>query len=122
MPDPGALDWIVEKVPSGVVSLALVAGLGRGEAEVIRLALEVEDPLLLLDDALGRRTAEGLGLPVRGTLGVLLDAKRRGLIPAVGPALFQLQTLRFRLAPETRDSILELAGETIPARHPPPAS
>ena len=55
--------------------------------------------------------AEALGLRLTGTLGLLLDAKRAGLIPAVGPYLDRLQTLRFRLAPHTRVAVLELAGE-----------
>ncbi|MBN1661312.1 MAG: DUF3368 domain-containing protein [Anaerolineae bacterium] len=41
----------------------------------------------------------------------MLDAKRAGLVPAVGSLLDRLQALRFRLAPETREVILRLAGE-----------
>jgi hypothetical protein len=42
---------------------------------------------------------------------LLLDAKRAGLIPAVGPLLDQLDALRFRVAPHTRTAVLKLAGE-----------
>jgi predicted nucleic acid-binding protein len=75
------------------------------------LALESRDAVVVMDDALGRRVAAMLGLRLTGTLGVLLDAKRAGLIPAVGPVLDQLQALRFRLAPHTRIAVLALAGE-----------
>lgn len=58
-----------------------------------------------------RRVAESLGLRFKGTLGLLLDAKRKGLIPGIIPLLNQLQELRFRLAPHTRVAVLRLAGE-----------
>jgi len=74
-------------------------------------ALELREAVVVLDDALARRVAETLGLNVTGTLGLLLDAKRAGLITAVGPLLDQLEALRFRLAPHTRTAVLKLAGE-----------
>ena len=46
-----------------------------------------------------------------GTLGILLDAKRAGLIDAVAPLLDALQQLRFRLSSSTRADVLKLAGE-----------
>jgi len=58
-----------------------------------------------------RQVAETLRLPVTGTLGLLLDAKRRNLIPAVRPLLEQLDALGFRLASHTRAAVLKLAGE-----------
>jgi hypothetical protein len=47
-----------------------------------------------------------------GTLGVLLDAQRKGLVPTVAPLLDKLDSLRFRLAPHTRAAVLKLAGES----------
>jgi predicted nucleic acid-binding protein len=52
-----------------------------------------------------------LGIRHRGTLGVLLDAKRAGLVAAVQPILDRLQSLDFRLDARTRRDVLELAGE-----------
>ncbi|OQA42177.1 MAG: hypothetical protein BWY52_02296 [Chloroflexi bacterium ADurb.Bin325] len=75
------------------------------------LGLERPGSLLVLDDSLARRVAESLGLRFTGTLGLLLDAKHAGFIPAVRPLLDQLQELRFRFAPHTRQAVLELAGE-----------
>jgi len=66
----------------------------------------------LLVDALARRVAAGLGLRLTGTLGILLSAKRIGLLSAVTPALDRLQRLRFHLAPQTRAAVLTLAGES----------
>jgi hypothetical protein len=75
------------------------------------LALESPEAVVVVDDALARHVAETLGLRLKGTLGLLLDAKRAGLIPAVGILLDQLQALRFRIAPHTRAAVLKLAGE-----------
>ena len=46
-----------------------------------------------------------------GTLGVLIDAKRAGLIETVAPLLDRLQELRFRLSASARNAILREAGE-----------
>jgi predicted nucleic acid-binding protein len=66
---------------------------------------------VVLDDQLARQIAGTLGLRLTGTLGILLDAKKRGLINEVAPLLDQLQNLRFRLASQTRAAVLKLAGE-----------
>lgn len=67
--------------------------------------------IVILDDALARRQAEAMGLRLTGTLGVLLDAKRAGLIAAVAPLADELQRLGFRLSGATRQAVLGLAGE-----------
>jgi len=87
--------------------------LGRGEADVLRLALELpaDEAVVILDDAKARAAAGRLGLRFIGTLGVLLNAKRVGLIAAVTPHLDRLDALGFRLAPHTRTAVLNLAGE-----------
>ena len=46
-----------------------------------------------------------------GTLGVELDAKRRGLVPAVTPLIDELQRVGFRLSDSTRRAVLRRAGE-----------
>ena len=75
------------------------------------LALELPGSSVLLDDGLARRVAESLEIEFTGTLGLLLDAKNKGLIPSLMPRLDQLQTLRFRLSSQLRSIFLELAGE-----------
>lgn len=111
LPDLTALDWVTVRRPVSELAVPLVTNLGPGETEVLMLALESRKAVVVLDDALARRVAETLGLRLTGTLGLLLDAKRAGLIPAVGPLLDQLQALRFRVAPHTRAAVLKLAGE-----------
>lgn len=90
----------------------LLNDLDRGEAEVLALAQERNADLVVLDERLGRRHARRLGLPLTGTLGVLLRAKRDGHIPAVRPLVQQLQRGGIHLNARLITRILELAGET----------
>lgn len=111
LPDPRALDWVTIRSPASAPALPLVTDLGPGETEVLALALEAPEAIVILDDALARRVAGMLHLRLTGTLGILLDGKRAGLIPAVAPLLDRLQELRFRIAPQTRSAVLARAGE-----------
>jgi uncharacterized protein len=111
LPDPASLAWIQIHQPASTAALALVRDLGPGESGVLALALESPDAMVVLDDALARRVALSLGLRIRGTLGVLLDAKARGIIRAVRPILDDMVRLGFRLSPDTRAEILRRAGE-----------
>ena len=111
LPDLSGLGWIVIRGPVSLAPLRLVTDLGPGETQVLALALETPDSMIILDDSLARQTAETLKVRFTGTLGLLLDAKKAGLLSVVAPLLDQLQALRFRLAPHTRTAILKMAGE-----------
>jgi len=111
LPDVNVLKWIEIRRPVSELAVPLVTDLGQGETEVLMLGLEMRETVVVLDDDLARRVAETLGLHFTGTLGLLLDAKKTGLIPAIAPLLDQLQMLRFRVAPHTRIAVLKLAGE-----------
>lgn len=112
LPDPAQLVWLTIRPLTRVTPTSLLPGLDAGEAEVLALALECADPVVILDDLLARRAAQSLGIHLTGTLGLLLDAKRAGLIATITPVLDTLQSLRFRLAPQTRALVLSLAGES----------
>lgn len=92
--------------------LPLAVSLGAGEREVLALAIESVDPLVILDDALARRFAVRLRLRLTGTLGLLLKAKKTGQIESVRPYLDRLEDLRFRLDGATRRGVLTLATES----------
>ena len=64
----------------------LRASLGPGESEAIGLAQEINAEWLLVDDRAARRLAEGLGLAVAGTLGLLVRGKEKGLLDKLGRA------------------------------------
>lgn len=71
---------------------ALQRDLDRGESASIALAVELGADLILLDEQDGRRLAQQQGLTPMGVVGVLLLAKRRGLLPAIRPSLDALRT------------------------------
>jgi len=65
--------------------------LGKGEVEVMQLGLKNTDALLLIDDYRARRAAEALHLKTTGTAGVLVRAKKMGLIDKVVPLLHTMR-------------------------------
>jgi predicted nucleic acid-binding protein len=67
LPELKTLGWIEVREVSGLSVLPLVSDLGAGEREVLALALEAADPLVVLDDALARRVAKRLELRMTGT-------------------------------------------------------
>ena len=85
--------------------------LGLGEQAVVAYAHAHQGFLAGLDDLQARRLAEALGLTVVGTLGVLLHAKRAGLIPTVRLLLDAVIAQGFRLTPDLYGDVLKLAGE-----------
>jgi len=111
LPDLEEFGWVAVRRPASAAAVPLVTHLGPGETQVLMLALEMPEAVAVLDDALARQVAEVLNLKLTGTLGLLIDAKKAGLISAVGPLLDQLQALRFHLATQTRIAVLKLAGE-----------
>lgn len=115
LPDLGSLPWLKTRPVRNRAVLPLAAGLGLGEREVLALALEIEDPLVVLDDSLARRFARRLEVSLTGTLGLLLKAKQSGRIDSVQPYLNRLEELGFRLDAGTRAAVLKLAGELDPS-------
>ena len=79
-----------------------------GEAEAIILAVEMKAELLLMDERRGRALATSYGLSVTGLLGVLLQAKRNGLISAVKPLMDELiERVDFRVSSQLYTTILQ---------------
>ena len=111
LPDLKQTEWIQMMRPQGVKSTRLLSDMGPGEAEVMLLVLENDGLVAVLDDALARNRASILNIPFTGTLVLLLDAKKIGLIQKVSPVLDELTALHFRLASYTRELILRKAGE-----------
>jgi predicted nucleic acid-binding protein len=65
--------------------------LGEGESSVLSFALKNPDFWAVIDDREARRCAASLGCHHTGTVGIILLAKRRGIIPSVREALKRLQ-------------------------------
>jgi predicted nucleic acid-binding protein len=85
--------------------------LGDGESHVLNWASINSDYEAVLDDLAARKCAQTLSIPVRGTLGVLLLAKKTGLIPKIEPLLNALSTAGFHIAPNILKTIRNLADE-----------
>ena len=103
--------WVEIKSVSMPRYLQLIADLGPGESEVLALATNHPSALVILDDKLARRIAEMQGFRLTGTAGVLVQAKQKGLVPALKPVIEKLLDLDFRLKPDFVKATLELAGE-----------
>jgi predicted nucleic acid-binding protein len=85
-------DWIeVREVVNTALVRALRQDLDAGEAEAIALAVEMDADLLLMDERLGRATAQHFGLRYIGLIGVLMMARQRKLITEIKPDLDRLR-------------------------------
>ncbi len=105
-------DWIEQHTLAQKIGpMILGASLGLGESEAISLALETTSQLLILDDRPARRLAQALHIPIIGTLGILLTAKRKGLLTEVKPFLDALLDYEFHIAEHLYKQVLGDAGE-----------
>ena len=82
--------WLEVVSPVPVESSILAWDLGAGESAVIAWGRGNPETEVIIDDLAARRCAATLGIPIRGTLGLVLVAKRRGLIPSARPILDEL--------------------------------
>jgi hypothetical protein len=90
----------------------LCAEVDPGEAAAIALMLEGKGDLLLIDERRGRHVALREGLAIVGVLGVLLAARRRGLIDSLTDTLTELEnTAGFRVSMQLKARAIAAAGE-----------
>lgn len=92
-------------------SATIYQGIDDGEAEVFALAVEHDACLVLLDENKGRKKAKEIGLTVKGTVGVLQEAKEEGLIDVIKPLLMQLRDNGIHLSESLINNALQDTGE-----------
>ncbi len=107
-----AADWIIVRDAQDEIAVQLLKEeLDAGESQAIIVARERHADLLLIDERAARRKASTLELTAIGTLGVLLMAKKRGLIPVIAPLLTDLYRSGFRMSPKLYEQVLQSADE-----------
>ncbi len=85
--------------------------LGGGESAVLTWAYSHSGTVAIIDDLAARRCARSLKIPLRGSLGLVLLARRRGVIPAARPVVEKLLDAGLYLAKDVVDRSLALVGE-----------
>src|SRR3972149_11509743 len=85
--------WIEKhQVKNKGLSDSLKIELDDGEAEAIALAIELKADLVLMDERLGRNIASRSGQKCIGIMGILMEAKHKGIIDSVKPVVDDLIT------------------------------
>lgn len=86
--------------------------LDPGEATTIALALHHQNALVMIDEKKGRNIASKIyHLRVIGSVGILMKAKKKGHLDAVGPLLYELKSKNYRLSENFIKMVLKDVGE-----------
>ena len=105
------MPWI-QRVETTSISPEIAAwDLGKGESQVLSLASEMEDVTAIVDDQAARRCGKTLGIATIGTGGLLVLAKRRGLIDSVNPRIQSLRDSGLWLSDTVVNFLKKQAGE-----------
>ena len=114
--DP-ARNWLAEpKLPvvnvSHLPAELLAWDLGAGETAVLAHALANPGWTAVLDDNAARNCAHSFGVPVKGTLAVVILAKQQGLIPSAADLIRQMQQHEYRIHDAiVREALAQTVGE-----------
>jgi len=115
---PGAheislIKWITIQSPSSQLVQPLTILVDAGEAQAIALAQTTPNCIILLDDARARKIAARLNIKQIGTIGLLLRAKRMGLVEKIRPHLKALIENGIYIRQQLIDAVLHDAGELL---------
>ena len=105
--------WVRQQAASVVPNLVRCArGLDLAAVAALALAAEIGANAILVEKRLMHEVALQLGLRAIGVLAILSEAKTKGFLSHIGPALDQLETKAgFKITPALRARILRDAGE-----------
>ena len=107
-----SLDWInVVPIKSEMTKAFYKSQLHDGEVEVMILGKEMNAGLIIIDDKNAKKHAKYLGFNVAGTLGVLVAAKKAGLIPLVKPLIDKMVKEKIYLSDRVIELCLKQVGE-----------
>ena len=83
-----SLEWIhIQNIKNDMAKAMFKSQLHEGEVEVMILAMEQQADVVIIDDQNAKKYAKYLNLPVTGTLGILIKAKKNGFITELKPIL-----------------------------------
>ncbi|MCU0393722.1 MAG: DUF3368 domain-containing protein [Thermoflexibacter sp.] len=100
-------NWVqIEQADNLIYAQILQQKIGEGESATIALGLQNTEALLILDDLKARKIATRLGLSITGTLGILLLAKKQGLLKDIPQLVTELKKLQFRISEELENLLL----------------
>jgi predicted nucleic acid-binding protein len=103
--------WLITQPVEDIPMSILEWRLGAGESAVLALSLAHSHTEVIIDDLAGRKCADSLDIPVRGTLGLVLAAKKRGVIPKARPIIEDMMSTGLYLSKRILDRALEKVGE-----------
>ena len=103
--------WIKVKKATDKESIQILSLiLDGGESEAIALALELGS-MILIDERKGRNCAKNLNIRVRGTLGLFLEARKKGKVKNVTECIDKLKRAGYYLDDELIEALLLKSGE-----------
>lgn len=108
------LSWlkvVVVQNRQEVEILQQLSKLDLGESEAIILAEEIGAVQLLIDEKAARKVAKERNLPLIGTVGVLLLAKKRGFLYSVKEVLDEMEAQGMRISTHLYEQVVILAQE-----------
>ena len=101
-------DWIDVREGNDKKYLELMKNfVDLGEASTIALAVEVDNNITILDDLKARKIAKKLNIKMTGTLGVIINAKKKNIISSTKEVLNKLKDAGFRISKEIENEILK---------------
>ena len=104
-------EWLIIRPVANIPVAITEWRLGPGESGVLALAYQHPGTEAIIDDLAGRKCAASLNIPVRGTLGIVLVAKQRGLIPKARPVIEDMMATGLYLSKKILDAALRKVGE-----------
>jgi predicted nucleic acid-binding protein len=107
LPDWVEIATVVDKYSQQLLEMQI----DKGESSAIALALETPNSTVILDDYKARKIADQLRIPYTGTIGVIIKAKLKKIIPSIKPLLEKIKQTDFRLSPEIELQALKEANE-----------
>lgn len=98
---------------SGIEINPLIASwdLGKGESAVLSFAMQNPYFWVVIDDMAARRCALSLGCRFTGTVGLIVLAKRRGIINSVRESIENLQNVGLWLSEDFIEKVCRREGE-----------